>query len=54
VTGPCRCWTNTNALGHEGHCCWLDPADTYQLGSLPPCGHWHPDVPRPQQEVPAT
>ena len=42
------------AAGHEGHCCWLDPADTYQLGSLPPCGHWHPDVPRPQQEVPAT
>jgi hypothetical protein len=30
---PCRCWANTHALGHEGHCCftgdgkWRDDED---------------------------
>lgn len=22
MSDGCRCWTNTNALGHEGHCCF--------------------------------
>ena len=47
ITEPCRCWTTTSAMGHDGHCCWSHPGDTYELGSLPPCGHWHPSVPRP-------
>lgn len=45
---PCRCWTNIYAFRHDGHCCWNHPGDTFELGSLPPCGHWHPSVPRPE------
>lgn len=47
MSEPCPCWLNSYSYGHEGHCCWRGPDDAYQLGSLPPCGHWHPDVPRP-------
>ena len=48
--GPCQCWTRVPAIPHGNHCCfgYPDPdGDAYQYGQPPPCGHWHPDVPRP-------
>jgi hypothetical protein len=47
---PCRCWTTSPPLPHSGHCCfgYPDPdGNVYQRGQEPPCGHWHPNVPRP-------
>lgn len=47
---PCRCWVLSPAIPHEGHCCfgYPDPdGEVYQRGQEPPCGHWHPAVPRP-------
>jgi hypothetical protein len=23
ASAPCRCWRDTNALGHDGHCCFV-------------------------------
>ncbi|MBU8830863.1 hypothetical protein [Mycolicibacterium goodii] len=51
-TDPCPCWTRQPALPHAGHCCFGFPdpdGDVYQRGQAPPCGHWHPDVPRPRK-----
>lgn len=48
--GPCSCWTRVPALPHANHCCFGTPdpdGELYQRGQEPPCGHWHPDVPRP-------
>ena len=47
--GPCSCWVG-RPIFHEGHCCFREdprPLDEIGLGDTPPCGHWHPDVPRP-------
>lgn len=47
-TAPCSCWTRQPALPHQGHCCFgYREDDAYEYGKTPPCGHWHPDVPRP-------
>ncbi len=49
-TEPCRCWITSPAIPHTGHCCfgYPDPdGELYQRGNLPPCQHWHPDVPKP-------
>lgn len=53
---PCRCWTGL-ALPHSGHCCFAHPAldgTAYRRGQAPPCGHWHPEVPRPTINEEAT
>ena len=48
--GPCSCWTRVPPVPHASHCCFGTPdpdGELYQRGKLPPCQHWHPDVPRP-------
>ena len=52
MSNPCQCWVQSPLTGHSGHCCFgYRDDDAYQRGQPPPCGHWHPDVPRPIEET---
>jgi hypothetical protein len=47
----CRCWMMSPPLPHEGHCCFMDdptPTEDMVAGMDLVCGHWHPEVPRPE------
>jgi hypothetical protein len=48
---PCPCWLDNYSHTPEVHCCFREGAlEDYRPGVPPVCGHWHPDVPRPDAQ----
>lgn len=48
----CPCWLDNYSHASDIHCCFRDvPLEDCHLGVDPPCGHWHPDVPRPTSQL---